>query len=130
MKKQILIGSLLLITSIFFVSCCCIFSNNKTLKTDNSGETFEGKTGDTFTILLKSNPTTGYSWKVLKFDKKIIELVDSKYTSNSKLIGASGNRQYIFKILAPGKAKLKLVYKREWEKTAPLRTFNINVIGK
>jgi predicted secreted protein len=130
MKKHFFTGSLLIAASLILVSCCCIFSNNKELKAENSGETFKGKPGDTITILLKSNPTTGYNWSVQQNDNNIIKLVNSKYNSDSKLIGAGGNQKYTFKLLNPGKTELKLVYKRAWEKVPPIRTFNLNVIAK
>ncbi|HJO92099.1 MAG TPA: protease inhibitor I42 family protein [Victivallales bacterium] len=130
MKKYFIAGSLLVLVSTILVSCCCIFPKSNEFKADDSDKTFKGKTGETFTILLKSNPTTGYDWHVGEYDKKIIELVKSKYTPNSKLIGAGGSKLYTFKILATGKANLKFDYKRAWEKVQPLRTFKLNIVTK
>lgn len=56
-----------------------------------------------FNIILKSNPSTGFSWSVLKHDHFIIALVGHKYVApkNTKLLGAPGYDVWTFKAVYP-----------------------------
>ncbi|GEM_PF-1090015 len=78
-----------------------------------------------FTITLKSNPTTGYSWDVAKIDDLIFKNTGHKYVApNTKLMGASGYEVWTFKAIYPTTYKFRvnqvghvvMEYKRPWEK--------------
>ncbi len=88
--------------------------------------------GTVFEVTLKSNPTTGYSWKVLKIsDKRIVRTVSSKYEADRPVLSGSGGQEiWSFKALRPGRAKIEMSYQRPWEKGVPpamAKTFNIRV---
>lgn len=73
-----------------------------------------------FTITLPSNPTTGFLWTVVDYDKNLFLLTDQQYiTSNSGLIGAGGHVLFTFKLKKqaayPSYAIIKLKNSRSWE---------------
>lgn len=73
-----------------------------------------------FSLKLKSNATTGYSWSVLKLDKKVVKVVSHKYVRpDSRLIGAGGYEVWNFKVLPGVKGKATVIemrYARPWER--------------
>ncbi|MBS2100625.1 protease inhibitor I42 family protein [Carboxylicivirga linearis] len=73
--------------------------------------------GDEFTISLKSNSTTGYSWQwVNKQSVEAVDSVDWRYTTlNTNLIGAGGTEKWSFKGIKSGVDTLKMIYSRPWE---------------
>ncbi|VEG89845.1 protease inhibitor I42 family protein [Legionella spiritensis] len=72
------------------------------------------------TITLPSNPTTGYSWTVKKYDKSLFKLLSSRYLApKTQLIGAGGNMLFVFKIIKatpqPETSVMEFLYARPWE---------------
>ncbi len=73
--------------------------------------------GQTFTISLKSTPSTGFTWKT-EYDSTMIELVKPpKFISNSTAIGGGGEEKFEFKPKRIGEIQIKMKYQREWETT-------------
>lgn len=78
------------------------------------------KTNPQFTITLASNPTTGYSWHLLNYDKQLITLVNHAYQRPTKdMPGAGGKEVWTFKVkdtgfIAPHASKITLLYARPW----------------
>ncbi|MDP8215094.1 MAG: protease inhibitor I42 family protein [Candidatus Euphemobacter frigidus] len=86
--------------------------------------------GDEFTIILKSNPTTGYSWRfAAPPDEKIITLVNSTFQPpQTQLKGAGGEQLWTFRAVGEGKTTISLEYVRPWEKgKPPIKTRNFSV---
>lgn len=81
---------------------------------DRNTDKIETKVGEEFSIELESNPTTGYQWQE-DFNTRKLKLVDKKFASSAKTIGASGKEILTFKALEVGKSTIKLNYKRSWE---------------
>jgi len=90
--------------------------------------------GDTFTILLPSNPSTGFSWEFAKplYNENVMALQGDKYIRPDKqLIGAPGKRSLTFLAKGSGRTGLKLVYRRPWEKSQPpAKEFNVMAVVK
>jgi inhibitor of cysteine peptidase len=71
--------------------------------------------GGSFTIMLRSNPTTGYSWEP-EFDEVYVQLIDKSYTAPpSELVGAEGNEVFKFFASKSGETIVKFHYLRPWE---------------
>ena len=90
------------------------------------------KVGAIFSFPIASNPTTGYSWKLLNIsDKKVIQSLGSKYAApKTNLVGAGGKETWIFKAIKKGKSQIELGYLRPWEKGIPpvdVKTFEVVV---
>jgi inhibitor of cysteine peptidase len=81
----------------------------------------KAQAGESFRIMLESNPTTGYSWKVTGgLDGGVLELVGSEFLPpRTQLKGAGGEEVWTIKAKGAGKAKLTLEYARPWEKDKP-----------
>ena len=77
-----------------------------------------------FSFELKSNPTTGYRWEVVKYSKENLILMSSEYKqSQTILIGSGGYQKFIFSIKNPEKSVnqwISLKYVRPWEKKSGL----------
>ena len=88
------------------------------------------KVGDIIQVVLKGNPTTGYTWSanLSEQDASILEQMgDPSFVSDTQLIGSGGTFTFRFKALKAGEATLKLVYARPWESVPPLETFSVTV---
>lgn len=72
--------------------------------------------GGILEIALESNPTTGYSWRVMASDEAILkQMGDPTFTPQSNLMGAPGVEVWKFQAVGAGKVTLKLGYKRWWD---------------
>ncbi len=90
-------------------------------------------------IELKSNPTTGSSWKAEIADEKIAILKSDEYVQDKAepgMTGVGGTQTLTFKILKEGKAQINLVYGQQWkggaifEKRTILLSADKNLRGK
>ena len=73
--------------------------------------------GQSYTVVLDSNPTTGYSWKAT-YDGSKLELVAQEFTPASTALGAAGQEHIEFKALAKGTSEVNFAYQRPWEGNA------------
>lgn len=129
-KKFLLLATLIFSFSAFAANGVQEFSSpkNKIVVTPDHPE---------FTITLKSNATTGYSWDIAKMDSLIFKNTSHKYVApNTKLMGASGYEVWTFKAIYPATSKFAvnqvghvvMEYKRPWmknEKSAIVQHFTI-----
>jgi inhibitor of cysteine peptidase len=100
------------------------------LDTTDNGTTITVRTGDVLTIVLKGNPTTGYTWEsaLSEQDAAVLEQMgEPVYVADSDLIGAGGTFTFRFKALKAGEAVLTLNYARPWESVPALETFSVGV---
>ncbi len=125
MRKLTFIAAFIVL---FIALAACNAPVAKLAQADN-GKTVDLKTGETFTVSLEGNPTTGYSWEITEIEAEVIELTgEPDYDSDSKLIGSGGMFKFTFKAAAAGTSRVKLVYHRPWEEdVAPLYEFEIMV---
>jgi inhibitor of cysteine peptidase len=88
----------------------------------------EVKVGESFTISLESNPTTGYSWEP-EFDTSVIEESQPKtFTMASEAIGAGGKESFFFNSKKIGFTLIKMKNQRSWEpKPRETLMFEVNI---
>jgi predicted secreted protein len=92
------------------------FVVNSTIENKKQNENITVKKGQEFTIILESNPTTGYQW-IPMFNTNMINLVSHNFQpSTTKLMGSPGTDVFKFKATNQGTESLKMIYKRSWEK--------------
>lgn len=93
---------------IFFLLLLCLPMQNQ------AGETVQVYVGNDFSIVLESNPTTGYSWQLSSLpEKELISFINSYFeTKESAAVGASGRQVWVFKALKAGKATIHFKYVR------------------
>ena len=108
---------------LFFVLATSLFSCNS--KKENKAN-FEVNTNETFEFSLKSNPSTGYSWKWIKNEStQIVDSVSVNYVpdkSEPNRVGVGGNEVWKFKGKATGVDTLTLEYCRSWEPNSTVET--------
>ena len=89
--------------------------NPVTLDISDSGSAITFEVGDTFEVLLDSNPTTGYGWTVAE-QPDGVTLVSSDYEEpDTSLVGAGGVETFEFEATAAGSGVLRLDYVRSFD---------------
>jgi inhibitor of cysteine peptidase len=120
MKKAVIT-----ILAISLFSC----NSQKNIKSD-----YEVNKNETFEISLKSNPTTGYSWKWIKnnsskvFDSISLIYIPTKVKEG--IVGSGGNEIWKFKGNEKGVDTLKFEYCRSWDKNPTFETKKFLVVVK
>ena len=85
-----------------------------------NGQTIKVKVGDTISLKIAGNITTGFSWQVAELDANYLQqLGDPEYKTDSALTGAGGMYTFKFKALSAGTTTLTLNYLRTWETNIP-----------
>ena len=107
----------------------------------DAGKSIASQVGDTILIKLKSNPTTGYSWKQTDQPKgSAVEFKSKKFLTMSQMnpeirtrpgqVGQGGATTFIYRVVATGKATIHLTYARSWEKGKKEPNFTVTVNAK
>ena len=92
------------------------------------GQSINARVGDTFTIELKTNPTTGYDW-VYADNNAMVKLQDETYKAdNTGVIGSGGTDYFTFKVLSAGNTSLDFSYERSWE-TAAVQQVSFSLVA-
>jgi inhibitor of cysteine peptidase len=82
--------------------------------------------GESFTIELEGNPTTGYEWE-LEFDNDKLKLMDRQYQPpDANAVGGGGKEQFKLKAIKKGDTVIRAIYKRAWERD-PIEEKKFNV---
>lgn len=76
-----------------------------------------------FTVKLKSNPTTGYTWFLNSYDANLLQVLHHQFEAptNKRLVGAPGYELWVFRakpamLATQQKTAIRFVYARPWEK--------------
>jgi inhibitor of cysteine peptidase len=85
--------------------------------------------GDVLVVRLRSNPSTGYAWRVCSGARPVLVLVGRRYVPpRDGLLGAPGTAVLRFRAARAGKTVLRLAYARSWQTGSPARTFTLRVV--
>lgn len=88
------------------------------------------KAGETFTIELEENPTTGYQWSVTVSDETVVALDKDEYVPDDMsgdIAGSGGTRALTFKAIKAGGATIDMVNERSWEPSPDDEKLQFNV---
>ncbi len=88
----------------------------------------EAKVGQDFVIYLPSNPSTGYSWRLVEPLDEMVKLEGHKYIPPKvQKLGGGGTEEWTFKAARSGKATVKLEYLRFSDESSisERRTFTV-----
>jgi inhibitor of cysteine peptidase len=78
------------------------------------------RAGQELVVNLESNRSTGYGWFLSEVVNPVLtSLGKPVYNRNSTLPGASGLESWRFQATKAGNEKLKLEYRRPWERNLP-----------
>lgn len=90
------------------------------------------RAGEEFTITLRANATTGYSWALAdSLDARLLAYVRNDYLADpapAGTVGSGGRERWTFRALAPGETSIFLRYARSWEQPlagAAAATFHV-----
>jgi inhibitor of cysteine peptidase len=91
-----------------------------------------------FTIKLKSNPSTGYSWFLREYDNTLITPVKHAFQQPTKgLIGAPGYETWVFRVkqaafIVPQQTTIRMIYARPWQgsDSSTQTVFRVTIQGK
>ncbi|MGA1874298.1 MAG: protease inhibitor I42 family protein [bacterium] len=84
----------------------------------NNGESFTLMRGDSFKLILRENPSTGYSWTIDQSTSENIVLISQEYVPEQRdhdRLGHGGRRDMVFTAQKKGTAVLVLHLSRSWE---------------
>ena len=97
-----------------------------TLTTGDRGRRVGIVVGETVTLRLAENPTTGYRWAVLSAGG--LEMVrDGFEGAGSGAIGAGGTRVLEFRAARVGSGRVELVNRQEWNPEGAAERFEVAV---
>ena len=130
-KRTILIAGLVLIALVAAGAAFAMSTDEPSEATvytaDDDGTSIVLEPGESFSVVLPGNATTGYSWQVEGIDAAILSAAEPVYVSDSELVGAGGVYTFTFTAAAAGETELRLVYLRPWEQVEPLETFTMTM---
>jgi predicted secreted protein len=86
---------------------------------------------DLLVVSLPGNATTGFAWRVRSVDRKVLELLSSKYVPRKSggKVGTGGTYVFRFMAVAAGKTTLKLGYVQAGGTTAA-KTYQLTITVK
>ncbi len=97
----------------------------------SSSETVRLSVGQSKTIALSENPSTGYRWQIKKGQSAnlaIVQVSDAGYQAGAgHRLGAPGTHRWRIKAQAAGNARIVFDYSRPWEHGAPARRHTVRV---
>ena len=78
---------------------------------------FQVEIGETITVELCSNPTTGFEWKYETIGKIVLEEKEYKFVEpeDEGIVGASGKEAWTFEAIDKGTTEIRMEYTRPWE---------------
>lgn len=126
--KRIVYVTLTLLLAAFFLAGCGAASAGKMYGKDDKDITVAA--GETFTIELEANPTTGYDWTAKISDETVVKLENIEYHQqpvDTDVVGAGGVDTLTFKGLKKGSATITLTYERSFEEGSAVDTLVYNV---
>ncbi|MHB8910971.1 MAG: protease inhibitor I42 family protein [Syntrophales bacterium] len=86
----------------------------------DSGKRISIAAGETISLTLTGNPTTGYTWEVAEIDRSVLAPDPApSFAADSALTGAGGTFTFRFSALKAGSSAVKLSYRRPWETGVP-----------
>ncbi|MGY4492687.1 protease inhibitor I42 family protein [Pseudomonas putida] len=88
-------------------------------------------TGQTLTLALPSNPTTGYRWLVQNPASSVLRVLSPEVYTNPEdagLVGAAGQSVWRFQAKAAGDGHLLLVLQQPWApEVKPVQVFDCSI---
>ncbi len=93
-----------------------VMAANFAFSNEDDGKTVHVNPGDTVTLSLRENPSTGFRW-IMETSGGLKTLQDSYTPSGTGLIGAAGVRTWKFLVTGTGRQTISAVYKQAWMPT-------------
>lgn len=92
----------------------------------DDGRTVRLAPGDTLVIALPVRPGSGYAWQLTSKLKGVFAQVGSFVNPvKNKRLGAETRERFFFTAVKPGTARLRLAYRRPFERVSPAEVFEL-----
>jgi inhibitor of cysteine peptidase len=138
MKLRVIPVFSMLILSLWLVACTPSTGTSVNVSCDdfnsqpNISKQIAVSAGNTFTVTLCSNATTGFQWSESAqiSDPTVIQQISHETVApeNTGLVGAPGTEVWTFKALKKGTSTITMEYSRPWEGgETGVWTFNLSV---
>ena len=106
-----------------------------TLTSEDDGRTIDLRVGVQFAVRLKGTPGTGFGWELADRPAGLVKTLAEKPAfeacpdgQTGASLGAPACQVFRFETTRPGTGRLRLQYRRPWEKDVPPRkTFTIDL---
>lgn len=97
----------------------------------NPAQPIEVQAGETFTIVVDSNPSTGYHWEIVG-ELSGVEFVSRDYTADEPVMpGSGGVDVWTFKAASAGQTQITLgSYPPDPNATEPAQSVTFNIVVK
>jgi len=127
MKTKLILVSIMVAVSLGLLACCpstkqasINISCDEFYEQQHISKEVKVAVGDSFTLTLCSNPTTGFQWEPAQIsDQTVLEEVDHKFVSPESdpppPPGTPGQEIWTFKALKEGESTISIDYSRPWE---------------
>jgi inhibitor of cysteine peptidase len=95
----------------------------------DNGRSVSAAVGETISLTLAGNPTTGYTWELADIDRAVLAPDPApSFAADSSLTGAGGKVTFRFIARKAGSSAVNLSYRRPWETgVPPLRSVALTV---
>jgi inhibitor of cysteine peptidase len=125
MKSKLIVVGLTIVLALCLLACSPAskevsveVSIDDLMNQKHISQQVEVPAGGSLTVVLGSNPTTGFQWteEAQISDTSVLKQVSHGYVaSDSELMGAAGQEIWTFDVLKAGKTTVSLEYSRPWE---------------
>ncbi|RUQ47010.1 peptidase inhibitor I42 [Corynebacterium pseudodiphtheriticum] len=118
---------LLLPLSFALLAACASAPKQNVTVDSQSACPLQLKSGQTLTLTLPSNPTTGYRWATQDSAGGVLRALSPEVYSSAEsgVIGGGGQSTWRFQAFAAGQGRLRLTSQQPWEPEAePTETFD------
>lgn len=103
--------------------------NSRLITQSDHDKSIKIQKGDSVTIQLPENPTTGYRWSLDWHDPSALEPTQGpSFESAGPAVGAGGSRTFTFVARNPGESDLALNLRRPWDdKDSAQKSFRVKI---
>lgn len=95
---------------------------------ESDGKEIALPVGETLTVTLAENPTTGYLWRLVSDGAPACQLLRDAFEPGKDLPGSPGAHHWVFRAEAPGAGLIELQLSRSWHSTASIRSFGLTLL--
>lgn len=122
----------LLSVAILSFACLTLNPNTETTITTDSAQPIEVQAGETFNIIIDSNPTTGYHWELVgELDADVLQFVSHDYKADEPVLTGSGGADvWTFTAVSAGQVQITLGSYPPSDASTPEQTVVFNIIVK
>jgi uncharacterized secreted protein with C-terminal beta-propeller domain/predicted secreted protein len=120
----------LLTLFLFLASGTAFAADAGTFTSADDGKSVSLQIGDTISVSLTSNPSTGYRWSIETLDQSVLKHSSKNYASacEETVVGCGGEELFGFEAVSAGSTTLKIAYYRSWQSAdSAISTFRLNV---